>query len=172
MDPTEQFVELLTRYQQRIFLFVLSLIPNPGDAEEVLQETNLILWRKFGEFEPDTNFKAWAFRIAYIKVQQYWTQRSQDRLRYNETFLQRVAEASASTSGTVDRRREALARCLERLPQKDRDLIRQRYRIGGTVKNAAEELGRTTHAVYKALGRARRMLHDCITARLMTEESH
>jgi len=170
MDQTERFVELLTRYQQRIFLFILSLVPNQGEAEEVLQDTTLVLWRKFGEFEPGTNFKAWAFQVAYLKVQQYWERQNHDRLRFNEAFLRRVADMAAKTPDTIDRRREALTRCLEKLPKKDCDMIRCRYRIGGSVKAAAEELGRSTHAIYKALVRVRRILYDCVKIKLATEE--
>jgi RNA polymerase sigma-70 factor, ECF subfamily len=170
MDQDEQFVGLLTRYHQRIFLFILSLVPNQGEAEEILQETNLVLWRKFGEFEPGTNFKAWAFRIAYLKVQQHRERQSHDRLRFGEAFLERVAETAATAPDTVDIRREALTHCLNKLPKKDREVIRSRYRSGGSVKGTAEELGRSTHAVYKALGRVRRMLYDCVRIRLATEE--
>ena len=170
MDQTERFVELLTRYQQRIFLFILSLVPNQGEAEEVLQETTLVLWRKFGEFKPGTNFKAWAFRIAYLKVQQYWDRRGHDRLRFDEAFLRRVADMATKVPDTVDLRREAMARCLEKLPKKDRDMIRCRYRVGGSVRAAAKELGRSTHAIYKALVRVRRILHDCVRIKLATEE--
>ncbi|MBN1589922.1 MAG: sigma-70 family RNA polymerase sigma factor [Pirellulales bacterium] len=170
MSQSELFVELLTRHHQRIFLFILSLVPNQSEAEEILQETNLVLWRKFEEFEPGTNFKAWAFRVAYLKVQKYWERQSSDRLRFNEAFLQRVAEMAVEKPDTVDRRREALDRCLDKLPKKDRDMIRCRYRVGGSVKAAAEELGRTTHAIYKALARARRMLHDCVRVKLAMEE--
>ena len=170
MDQSEQFVELLTRHHQRIFLFILSMVPNQNEAEEILQETNLILWRKFNEFEPGTNFKAWAFRVAYHKVKQYWERQSHERLLFDEAFLHRVAEMATKAPDTVDRRREALGQCLEKLPKKERDMVRCRYRGGGSVKSAAEELGRSTHAIYKALMRVRQTLHDCVRIKLAMEE--
>ena len=170
MDQTEQFVELLTRNQQRIFLFIFSLVPDQSEAEELLQETVLVLWRRFETFEPNTNFKAWAFRVAYFKVQQYWERQSRERLRFNEAFLHHVADMAVNRPDTVDRRQEALRKCLEKLPKKDRDMIRCRYRVGGSVKTAAKDLGRTTHAIYKALVRVRQILHECVRVKLAAEE--
>ena len=91
-------------------------------------------------------------------------------MRFNEAFLRRVANMAVETPDTVDLRREALARCLEKLPKKDRDMIRSRYQVGGSVKAAAEELGRSTHAIYKALVRVRRILYDCVRIKLAAEE--
>ena len=82
---------MVTRYQQRVYLFILSLLPNPADAEEVLQETNLVLWRKFEEFEPGTNFKAWAFQTAYYKIQSFLSRQERDRARFGDEFLEKVA---------------------------------------------------------------------------------
>ena len=54
-EKIEQFVSLLTRYQQRVYLFILSLVPDRADAEDVLQETNLVLWQKFDDFTPGSD---------------------------------------------------------------------------------------------------------------------
>ena len=45
LAPKEEFIKLFTRYQRRVFLFILSQVPNPVDAEEIHQETNVIIWR-------------------------------------------------------------------------------------------------------------------------------
>ena len=169
MGKTELFIELLTLHQHRILMFILSLVRNQSDAEELLQETSLVLWNKFDEFEQGTSFKAWAFRVAYLKVLKYWEKRKDDRLRFDQEFLERVAEMASKTSDTACRQEEALARCLEKLPVKDLDLIRFRYQRGGTVKTAAEKLERSKQAVYQALTRIRQKLHDCVRMTLAVE---
>src|SRR4051812_30687389 len=63
-ERVDAFVQLLGQSQRRIFLFVMSMVPNWSDAEEIIQETNLLLWREFDKFQPGTNFAAWACRIA------------------------------------------------------------------------------------------------------------
>ena len=169
-DKNSQFVWLLTRYQQRIFLFIFSLLPNRSDAEEVLQETCLTLWQKFETFQPGSNFKAWAFQIAYYKTLEFIKQHNREPLCFGEEFIKRVATMEQSNGDITRKQQMALADCLQKLPQKDSDLIHRRYRRNSSVKTVAEEVGRSTHAIYKALGRARRMLYDCMRITLATED--
>ena len=170
MDQNEQFVNLLSRHHQRIFVFILSLVCNQNEADDILQETNLVLWRKFGEFEPGTDFRAWAFRVAYLKVLQHWEKKGKERVQFDEAFLHRVADLAVTTPDTVDRRREALAKCLAQLPKRKRDMIRCRYRAGGSEKAVAQELGCSAHAIHMALTRVRRALHDCVRIKLAMED--
>ena len=67
-NASAEFVSLLTGHQRKLYSFILSLLRNPSDADDVLQETNLVLWQKCNEFEPGTNFGAWAFRVAQFQV--------------------------------------------------------------------------------------------------------
>src|SRR5690348_5657938 len=64
----EEFARMFSRNARRIYGFIMTLVFNHHDAEEVFQNTNVILWNKFAEFEPGTNFFAWASRIAYFEV--------------------------------------------------------------------------------------------------------
>ena len=168
-DKTELFIELLTRYQQRVYLFIFSLVSNHADAEEVLQETNLTLWRKFEEFEPGTSFRAWAFQIAYYKARALRQRRQREQVHFGEEFFERVAAAAQEKPDDFDARQNALAHCMAKLSDKDRDLIRRRYRKGGSTKTVAEEVGRSIPAVYKAVGRIRRALFECIQRTVASE---
>ena len=69
-DPQRQeaFVSLLTDAQPAIRLYVASLMAGCPDVDDVVQETNTLLWRKREEFEPGTPFKAWAFSVARYQV--------------------------------------------------------------------------------------------------------
>jgi DNA-directed RNA polymerase specialized sigma24 family protein len=63
-SPSPEFVQLFTHYQRRLFLYILSQLPNPIEAEEVQQETNVVIWSKFAQFREGTNFLAWVSQIA------------------------------------------------------------------------------------------------------------
>ena len=103
-DRTELFVQLLTQYQQRVHLFILSLVPHRADADEILQETNLVLWRKFEEFRPGSDFRAWAFQVAYNKVKAFRERRGRDRLRFGQEVMDRLAAVAATARGRSPRR--------------------------------------------------------------------
>ena len=169
-DRTELFVQLLTQYQQRVHLFILSLVPNRADADEILQETNLVLWRKFEEFRPGSDFRAWAFQVAYNKVKSFQERRGRDRLRFGREVMDRLATVAATISDDLPASQDALKDCKEQLSQQDRELIERRYEPGASAASVAAELGRSVAAVYKAVVRIRRALYECIQRSLRREE--
>jgi RNA polymerase sigma-70 factor (ECF subfamily) len=125
--PSEEFVQLFTRCQRPVFLYILSLLPRPIEAEEILQEANLVIWTKASQFQPGTNFRAWACQIAYFEVMKYRSRKHRDKLHFNPELLELVAAESLQQSELLDRRRQALAECLSKLREQDRALIQTRY---------------------------------------------
>lgn len=166
----ERFVRLLGRYQQRVYSFILTLVPHWADADEVLQETNIVLWRKFSEFKPDTDFVRWANQVAYFEVLKFRRRQQKDHLFFSDAFVEEVAAEVMEMSETLQMQRDRLAGCLQKLSDRDRTLIHLRYDEGSSVKRVAEQLGRSADSVYKSLGRVRRMLIDCIHREAMAEE--
>jgi RNA polymerase sigma-70 factor (ECF subfamily) len=166
----ERFVRLLGRYQQRVYSFILTLVPHWADADEVLQETNIVLWRKFSEFKPDTDFVRWANQVAYFEVLKFRRRQQKDHLFFSDAFVEEVAAEVMEMSETLQLQRDRLAGCLQKLSDRDRTLIHLRYDEGSSVKRVAEQLGRSADSVYKSLGRVRRMLIDCIHREKMAEE--
>ena len=166
-----EFVQLFTRYQRRLYLFILAQVPSPVDAEEILQETNVIIWRKCDQFELGTNFLAWASQIAKYEVLKYREKHRRDRLYFSESFVEQVADEALVTSEELELRRNALLHCLGKLRDQDRELIQRRYAPGENGKSVAECLGRPVNSVYQSLGRIRRTLMECIDRRLAIETS-
>ena len=164
--PTPEFVQLFTHYQRRLFLYILSQIPNPIEAEEVQQETNVVIWSKFAQFRPGTNFLAWVSQIANFEVMKYRSRRKRDRMQFSDEFLETVSRESLERSDELEDRRKALIECIEKLRPRDRELIQQRYAPGEKGKHLAEQIGRPANSVYQSLGRIRRSLMDCIQRRL------
>lgn len=167
--PSGEFVQLFTHHQRRLFLYILSQVANPVEAEEVLQETNVVIWSKYSRFQPGTNFLAWVSQIANFEVMKYRTRKKREKLVFSDEFLQTVAEASLERSEELESRRSALVHCLGKLRPKDRELIQQRYAPGERGTHLAEQIGRPVNAVYQSLGRIRRALLDCIQRQMANE---
>ncbi|MFQ5732983.1 MAG: sigma-70 family RNA polymerase sigma factor [Planctomycetaceae bacterium] len=168
-SPDGEFVQCFTRYQRRLYLYILAQVPNPHEAEEILQETNLVVWRKCEQFQLGTNFLAWSSRIASYEVLKYRERRRRDKLRFSEKFLEAVSREVLEDEGRLEERRKALHVCLGKLRETDRELIRRRYASGQNGKVVAETLGRPANSVYQSLGRIRRTLLECMQRRLATE---
>lgn len=152
--------------QRRLYLLILAQLPTPAEAEEVLQDVNVILWRKADEFEAGTNFFAWAAQVARFEVLKCRRRYARSKLRFSDEFIATVAEDVEERSDLLEARRHALKHCLDKLKPNDRDLIDARYRDEGDAKDLAARLGRPANSVYQSIGRIRKTLLDCIERRV------
>ena len=162
VNNSEDFVELMTSFQGRLYGYILSLLADPNAANDVLQEANLVLWRKSAEFELGTNFKAWSFRIANFQVMAYRQRCIRDRLVFNDDFMQNIVAEVNRLDDRYEARQKKLAICLEKLPERQKDLVERRYSFGSTVKKIAVDLKSTANSITQALFRARNNLTDCV----------
>jgi len=160
----DDFIVQLTAAQASLWAYVFSLLPDHVAAQDVLQETNLTLWRKAAEFQPGTSFLSWATQVAYFHVLSHRRRSRRDRLVFDEQVLAYLAERQADRATEPGNRLVALRGCLEKLPQPSRKLLEERYAPGGSVKDLAEAGGRSVAAVSQLLYRIREKLLDCMKA--------
>ena len=90
--PSEEFIRAFTQSQRQLFLYLLPLVGNASDADEVLQETNLIIWAKWKQFEPGTNFLAWGRAIARLEVFRFRRTHSSKLTFLQDDILELVAQ--------------------------------------------------------------------------------
>ena len=174
-DPTggpkvERFAQLLAKCQRRVFLYALGLVHHAADAEEILQQTNVVLWRKFDQYQPGTEFSRWACRIAYYEVLKFRERRARQERLFSNDFVETLAADSQTAMDLWDARRDALVRCLTKLSGKDRQLVLKRYQENATTRSVAEALGRSIQGTRKSLHRIRMALLACIERTLAAEE--
>jgi RNA polymerase sigma-70 factor (ECF subfamily) len=165
-EARKQLMALMTRHQRRIFSYIYVLVHNRGDAEDLLQETSLVICEKFHEFKEGTDFVAWACQIAYWRVRYSRQKYARSKIIFDQDLIDVVARTASKMSDELDDRHAALEQCLERLHQRDRGLLIARYEPGGSVEEAARRSGRTVQTAYKALARLRKLLLDCVTTKL------
>lgn len=164
-----EFIKAFTKNQRRLYAFVLSLLGSPTDADDVLQETNLVLWKKAEEFRPGSDFLAWAFRVAQLQVMAFRKSQLRRREYFDDELLQQLFNEADRQLREEDRRHEALRHCLEKLSHEQQSLIARRYEPGASVNAMAAASGRTPKAVSATLLRIREALLRCIEHRLAHE---
>ncbi len=170
-DRTTEFVGLLLQHQRRIHAYIATMLTNWADADEVLQESSIVLWQKFGEFQPGTDFAAWAFRTAYFTTLSFLQKHKQRSLQYSEGLLERIAATAEAMQPELEAQFAALADCMTKLGEPDRDLLQRRHFPGSTTKDVADSLGRPLKSVYKSLNRIYAALLSCIQRNRRREES-
>ena len=161
---TDEFVRLLSLHTRSIFAYIYVLVPNATDADDIFQETSRTLWEKFGDYRPgpDENFRAWAIRIAQIKVMRYRERESYRNKLFNDQAYAALDGAALRAMDSLDPRFELLGDCYRKLQEEDRGLVTARYRVGASVEAIAMELGRSVHSIYRALRRIHESLFDCV----------
>ncbi|MBL9188887.1 MAG: sigma-70 family RNA polymerase sigma factor [Opitutaceae bacterium] len=163
-----EFTRLLLTHQRRIASLIFSLVPRGADADDLMQETCAVMWRKFGEFQPGTDFGAWALRIARFQVMGYYNRQRRAQARLSEETIEAVAGTITESRWETSERAEALRACVGQLKERDFDLVRRRYTAGETVDEIAANVGGTADAIYKALSRLHLRLLACVNAKLRT----
>ncbi|MGE9268708.1 MAG: sigma-70 family RNA polymerase sigma factor [Verrucomicrobiales bacterium] len=162
------FVDLLTRHQSLIHHFILSLMPRSADVEDVMQEVNLVLWKKRQDFQAGTNFKAWALTICRFQVMAHrkkFALRRTDHLT-DEILNLLAIEAAEQEVDEVARKQEALKTCFAKLSGADRDLLIRRYWEERPLRDFATLIGKSEQGLKNRLHRLRALLRKCVHKQL------
>jgi RNA polymerase sigma-70 factor, ECF subfamily len=161
-EQREKLILELTAHQNRLFGFILTLLPDSNQANDVLQDTNLIIWRKAEDFAPGSNFWAWASKIAHFRVLRFYRDCERSRHVFDEALLAELAIVANNCDANSEERLTALKNCVSQLKPSQQQLIQSRYQHGNSVKAIAEQTGQSTGAVAMALFRVRKILYACI----------
>ena len=166
--PRPEFLLLLTSHQSTLYAAISALLGGVEGAQDVLQETNIVLMEKADEFDSARPFAPWALTFARFQVMAWRKRQSRDRLVLDDALVDALADrmtADCATTGRLD----ALEKCLKKLPAESRELVESRYTQGDPVQEIAARLGRSVNVVSVNLFRIRKMLLDCVRSTLAAE---
>lgn len=159
------FSRLVAEFGLPVRSFIHARVQNAADAEDLAQETFIAAFRGLDRFDPGLSFEAWIIGIARHRVLGHF--RSTDRRhRANQKFREEcLATLEFELAGIqseigIDPLKR-LMDCVEKLPERMRQVIRARLR--GEDGNMAAELLQTSRgAVYMLQLRANELLRDCM----------
>lgn len=165
-DRHETYVRLLSASYRRLLGYLMSLLGNRHDAEDVLQRASVTMWRRFETFEPDTDFMAWASTVAFYEAKNFLRVAARSRLRFDDDLLATLATERLDDLDQLDRRFDALEHCVGRLDAANRRLIDAVYGGDADIAALAAQLGRAPQTLYNRLHQLRRALAECVEKRL------
>jgi RNA polymerase sigma-70 factor (ECF subfamily) len=167
-----EFDDLLSRYQSQLFGYIYSLVRDLDDAEDLFQQTAVIIWKKFADYDPQRSFLAWSCGIARLEVMNFLRMRYRSRLYFTDELNLSLIDAHVEVdAGEFADRRDALRGCMQKLRDRDRALLTACYGVARGVAAAAQASGRSSQSVHNSLRRIRRALFECIQ-RTLNQETH
>lgn len=166
LDRQAEFVQLLNTSHRRLLGYLVSLLGNLQDAEDVLQRASVTMWKKFDVFQSGTDFFAWASTFAFYEARNFQRMNARSRLVFSDDLLETLAEERLQDIINVESRHSALNECLGQLDEPARALLEAAYLEEGSIVHLAEQLGRAPQTLYNKLNLLRRRLFDCVEQRL------
>ncbi len=172
-DNSEESIEFISQFlgvQRVLHAYILAQVPSLSEADDILQEANLVLWSKRDEFTIESGIRPLAFRVAHFQVLAHRKRKQRDPLVYNDGVLQLLAEEAGQRADLFDQKREALVYCLKKLRDRDQELLHDRYARGLRGRKLAQRLDRTVDSILHSLHRIRGALRKCVERNLAMEE--
>ncbi|MEM0964579.1 MAG: sigma-70 family RNA polymerase sigma factor [Verrucomicrobiota bacterium] len=165
----EAFVAEISDAQTPLRAYILKLVGNHHAAQDVLQETNVILWKKRMDWDPNTLFLKWAFRVAYFQTKAHFRDQSRERKRltFSDELIDQLALNEPNFTSEAQLQ-EALNHCLEKMDTDKRNALIQRYAGKYSVEEIAKQIGLNPNTLSQNLRRLRSKLSICIQSRLQT----
>ena len=169
LDAHARFMQLFLGSEKEIFRYVAVLVPRVADAQDVVQQTAVALWKKFDQYDPSQPFTPWACRFARLEARQFLRRDQRWGTFLDDALVDTLVERRAAMAEEMDRRFSHLAVCLHKLAPEQRQTVQRYYYERRPVEELAAQAGRSVEAIYKALQRIRQALFDCVTRALKVE---
>lgn len=163
-DRVDEYIELLSQTESGLRLYIISMVPIIADAEDIMQDTKMTIWKDFSKYESGSHFGAWARKIAFNRIIAFRKKKAieKKKLVFSEEFYEVVDQHSIADDSSVSERISSLLKCVGQLQSSHHQAILMRYQNGLSIEEVSEKLGRTVTATYRMVSRIRATLKDCV----------
>ncbi|MBN1763888.1 MAG: sigma-70 family RNA polymerase sigma factor [Sedimentisphaerales bacterium] len=160
---SDGFLNHLMHKQMRIYAFILSMVRNYQDADDILQDTVNTMWQKYAESQPIHDFVAWGIQIAYYKIMDFRKkQKGNIHIQYTDQLFEKMLPVTRETDRYSDKRLDKLKKCLKKLGPRQSKFVELRYYQDLKPRQIASLLGLSILNVYKIMSRIHSQLLDCV----------
>lgn len=146
--------------------YIMSVLRDSHQTEDVLQEVARVAVAKIGEYDPTRSFTRWVLGIAKYEILRERRNCARSRVYFSDELLENLASGFAAEAASPDIRKEALRQCLQDVAGRKRRVLEMRYQRDLKPADIAERLGVTSNAILLLLSRTRRWLAKCVGGRV------
>ncbi len=160
--PQREFLRLFLSSERELFRYVAALVPCAADAEEIVQQTAVVLWEKFDQYDPQRPFTPWACRFALNVAKQWMARQRPWKALLDGKLAEELLRRRTEMLPDMEARIRHLDECVGKLPEDQRAIIEGYYFRKASIELISRESSRSVDAIYKVLQRIRRALRECI----------
>jgi len=158
-----EFLRLFVRHQQEIYAYVLTLVPHVHDADDLFQDGMAVMWRKFDQFQPGTNFPAWGVQVMRYQILDYRRNQARSkRVFMEDSLFEALMDHMPTIQDEVAVRIEALRKCLTLLDNRAKRILKMRYEHNTSIAEIASYLKVSRRHIYHMLGQVNNVLLRCM----------
>ena len=158
----EELAVQWTKAQRKVEAFILSLVPDFSQADDILQNVAMVVVRKQAEYDMDLPFLPWAIQIARFEVLKHRRTMARDRHQFGESVMSQLADAHLREGPELNERRRLVSRCIEQVRGRARRALQFRYVDDLKPSEIAQKLGIGAGAARMILMRARNTVRQCV----------
>ncbi len=159
----QEFIQLLVAGQSRIYAYIMTMVANRNDADDIMQETTSMMWQRFGTFETGTDIVAWGIAIARYRILEFRRKKKKDsKVQFSDRTFKELEKESQTRLRDIDEYVSALRTCVQKLTSRDKALVNLKYEQSLAVKDISMRIGKTVQNVYYHLSRIHTLLLSCV----------
>lgn len=161
-DAVQVFLEMLTPIQPRVYGFIMSFVADWNAADDIYQETTALMWKKFKEFTPGTDFLSWSLKIAHFHILSHLKKDKISKKHFSPVTLENLYDIAKSTTKDPNQSLDALRRCVQKLSEQNRKLLSLRYEDGITILKVSQRVQQSVHTLYREYRKIHMQLFRCV----------
>ncbi len=169
-NKSSKFFSLYTGIHGRLLSYIMMMVHNQSAAEDLLQETLVVMWENFDKFQEGTNFAAWSIAIARNKSLEYLRENRKTRTIFDNDTYEKLSYVAENSSADHGQRVSALDNCIKKLNKSDQKILDLRYRHNIPVKHISLQIGRPVSSVYLHISGILGLLRVCVSRTLARQE--
>jgi RNA polymerase sigma-70 factor, ECF subfamily len=160
---TLEFLRLFVRHQQEVYAYILTLVPHVHDADDLFQDGMSVMWQKFDQFQPGTNFAAWAVQVMRYQILDYRRNQARSkRVFIEDSLFEALMDHIPTIQDEAAIRIEALRKCQALLDNRAKRILKMRYEHNTAIVEMASYLKVSRRHIYHILGQINRVLMRCM----------
>ncbi|RPI02719.1 MAG: sigma-70 family RNA polymerase sigma factor [Calditrichaeota bacterium] len=171
----KSYAEIVSRYREQIYHFILRMVKDRSQAEDLMQETFIKAFRALSSFNSDYAFSTWLYKIAANNCIDYFRKKKLPTLSLDtpmqskdgELYREFADREQSPEFELINRERTSqIHLAIEDLPEKYKEAILLRHSMDKSYEEIAEELGIPLGTVKVRIFRAREMLKSKLKEQL------